>query len=173
MEKMEIIQKLKALSDRGVAGEKENATKLLRKLMQKYAISEEDLKQEEVRTVWVTLKNDAERKICGQILYAYFNNADLYKRHGDRTKYWTELTPAQEIEFKYMLSVYLESFYKEQDIFIRAFIQKNKIFPVGGPVTNIDDLPAEERGKSIRAALMTEGIEFTRIRKALSGEKGE
>ena len=36
VEKKEIIQKLKALSERGIAGEKENATKLLEKLMKKY-----------------------------------------------------------------------------------------------------------------------------------------
>lgn len=154
-------------------GEKDNATKLLRKLMQKYAISEEDLKQEKIRTVWVVLKNDAERKICRQILYAYFDNANLYKRYRDRTKYWTKLTPAQEIEFKYMLSVYLKSFYEEEEIFIRAFIQKNHIFPANGPTVELSDLSAEEREKAMRAELMKQGIEFTRIRKALEDKKGE
>ena len=39
MEKMDVIKKLKALSDRGINGEKENATKLLNKLMKKYGIT--------------------------------------------------------------------------------------------------------------------------------------
>lgn len=167
MDKMEIISKLKALSDRGIDGEKENATKLLHKLMKKYGITEEDIEQEEVKTVWVTLKNKAEVKICSQIIYAHFNNTNLWQRRGHRTKYWVELTPAQEIEFKYMLSVYLKSFYEEQEIFINAFIQKNQIFPINGPVTDIDDLTAEEREKAIKSSMMAQGIERTRIRKAL------
>lgn len=168
MDKKEIVSKLKALSDRGIAGEKENATKLLHKLMKKYGISEEELEESQSRTVWITLKNLAERKICCQILYAYFNDAQLWQRNGHRTKYWTELTPAQEIEFKYILSTYLDNFYKEQDIFIHAFIQKNRIFPVNGPVTDMSDLSSEEREKAIRASFMAEGIEKTQIRKALS-----
>lgn len=174
MEKMEIIQKLKALSDRGVAGEKENATKLLKKLMKKYGITEEDLQEEEKKDVFITLRNDAEKRICYQILYAYFDDRPLYKCSSrSRTQYWVEMTAAQEIEFKYMLSVYLENFYKEQDIFIRAFIQKNKIFPAGAPIKYIDDMTPEEKAKSIKASLMVEGMEFTRIRKALDSQKGE
>lgn len=168
MNKLEIIQKLKALSDRGINGEKENATKLLEKLMKKYGITEEELEQSQTKTVWVTLRNIAEKRICSQILYAYFDDADLWQRRGDRTKYWTELTPAQEIEFKYILSTYIDSFYKEQDIFIHAFIQKNRIFPKDTKVVNMSELSPEEKEKSLKASFMAEGIEMTRIRKALN-----
>lgn len=168
MNKLEIIQKLKALSDRGINGEKENATKLLEKLMKKYGITEEELEQSQTKTVWVTLRNIAEKRICSQILYAYFDDADLWQRRGDRTKYWTELTPAQEIEFKYILSTYIDSFYKEQDIFIHAFIQKNRIFPKDAKVVNMSELSPEEKEKSLKASFMAEGIEMTRIRKALN-----
>lgn len=51
MEKMDVIKKLKALSDRGINGEKENATKLLNKLMKKYGITEEELEKSEVKTI--------------------------------------------------------------------------------------------------------------------------
>lgn len=87
MEKMDVIKKLKALSDRGINGEKENATKLLNKLMKKYGITEEELEKSEVKTIWITLKNHAEVKICSQILYAHFENVSLWQRNGHRTKY--------------------------------------------------------------------------------------
>lgn len=170
MDKREIIQKLKALSDRGIDGEKENATKLLHKLMKKYGISEEELQEEEKKTVVITLKNEAEKRICHQILYAYFEDIPLYKYgYKSRTKYWVEMTAAQEIEFKYMLSVYIDNFYKEQDIFISAFIQKNKIFPANADVRYIEDMTPEEKGRSLRASFMAQGMEFTTIRKALNG----
>lgn len=167
MEKKEIIQKLKALSERGVAGEKENATKLLEKLMKKYGITETDLKSKETKVVNVELRTDAEKRICSQILYAYFDNAPLYRRFGTKISFWTKLTKAEEIEFKYMLSVYIDSFYKEQEIFVKAFIQKNKIFPKNAPTTNLNELSAEEKAKSIKASLMTQGMEYTVIRKSL------
>ena len=170
MDKRDIIQKLKALSDRGIDGEKENATKLLHKLMKKYGISEEELQEEEKKTVVITLKNEAEKRICHQILYAYFEDMPLYKYgYKCRTKYWVEMTAAQEIEFKYMLSVYIDNFYKEQDIFINAFIQKNKIFPPNAGVRYIEYMTPEEKGRSLRASFMAQGMEFTTIRKALNG----
>ena len=168
MEKREIITKLKALSDRGIAGEKENATKLLEKLMKKYGITEEDLQTEEKKQVFITLKNDIEERLCCQILYAYFEESSLYKTRGCRTKYYTYMTAVQEIEFKYMLSAYIEDFYKQQDIFYSAYIQKNHIFPKNVKTKYIEDITADERAKSLLASMMAEGIEKKRIRKALN-----
>jgi len=169
LDKKEIIKKLKALSDRGVAGEKENATKLLQKLMKKYGISEEEIQKEELKVVNVTLKNKAERKICVQILYAYFNHAILYQQKNKRTTYYTKLTAAQEIEFKYMLSIYLDSFYKEQDILISAFIQKNDIFPDDEEAVEQDVQTKESRQRALKKSAMMTFMEKTQIRKALNG----
>ena len=94
--KSELLLKLKELAKRGINGEKENADKLLKKLMQKYNITEEELNAKETKIVWVTLKNEAELTICSQILYAYFNNAGLWQIHGHKTRYWTELTASPE-----------------------------------------------------------------------------
>ena len=167
MDKKEILHKLKALADRGVNGEKENAEKLLNKLMKKYNISEEDLEQEYTKDVFIALRNDAERRICSQILYAYFDERPLWKRRGDRTKYFVELTPAQEIEFKYILSTYINAFYKEQEILLHAFVQKNQIFPKNGPVLDESKLTLEEREKRLKAQLMMQGMEKTIIRKCI------
>lgn len=169
LEKKEIIQKLKALSDRGVAGEKENATKLLEKLMKKYGITEDEIKCEETKVVDIELRTNAEKRICSQVLYAYFDDAPLYRRFGTKISFWTKLTKAQELEFKYILSVYFDSFYKEENIFISAFIQKNKIFPKVSK-TDDDNIPptAEEIAKSIKVRSMMTGIEKAQIRKALN-----
>lgn len=167
--KNELLLKLKELAKRGINGEKENATKLLHKLMKKYGISEEEIQEEEKKDVIITLKNQAEKRICRQILYAYFDNMPIYKCSlRSRTQYCLEMTAAQEIEFKYLLSVYLDSFYEEQDIFINAFIQKNKIFPPNVETKYIEDMTPEEKGRSLRASFMAQGMEFTRIRKALN-----
>lgn len=170
MDKKEIILKLKALSERGINGEKENATKLLEKLMNKYGISEEEILEDEIKEVRIELRSDIEVRLASQILYAFFNNASLYKSHNTRVQYYTQLTSSQEIEFKYMFSIYLEDFKKQQLIFYRAFINKNKIFPkeCNRISAEDDEISSEERKEIILSQIMAEGIEFTRIRKALN-----
>ena len=73
MNKFDVIQKLKSLSEKGVSGEKENATRLLNKLMKKYNITENELQDDETRGVIVDLKDNIEVKLCNQILWAYFD----------------------------------------------------------------------------------------------------
>lgn len=168
MEKKEIIQKLKALSERGIAGEKENATKLLEKLMKKYGITEEEIKSQTTKVVNVELRTDAEKRICSQILYAYFDRAPLYRRFGTKISFWTKLTKAEEIEFKYMLSLYLNSFYEEENLFIQAFIYKNDIFPKENKSNTPRAKPtAKEIEQSIKIHAIMGGIEKAQIRKAL------
>jgi len=47
---MERLKKLKALAERGIGGEKENAGQLLEKLCIKYGISQDDIDSPEERT---------------------------------------------------------------------------------------------------------------------------
>ena len=172
--KKELLLKLQELAKRGVNGEKENADKLLKKLMKKYNISEDEINDEEINEVELELKDDIEVRLACQILFSFFDNAPLYKKWKKRVKYYTKLTKPQEIEFRYMFSVYLENFRKQELIFYRAFINKNRIFPkeiLNKKGRNPYDISPEERAEILKSQMMMEGIEMTRIRKALKGEK--
>ena len=46
MDKLELLQKIKALAEKGQGGEKINAQKILAQLMEKYNISETELSDE-------------------------------------------------------------------------------------------------------------------------------
>ncbi len=166
--KLKIIKKLKALADRGIGGEKENAELLLKKYMKKYNISEKEINKDEEKEVYLNFKNEIELKLASQILYAFFNDSPIYKRKekGKRTKYYTTLTTSQEIEFRHIYSVYLESFKKQELIFYRAFISKNNIFPKEAN-TDINKVSQEEREEIIKASMMSQGIEKTNIRKCI------
>jgi len=166
--KMEVLKKLRELSERGIGGEKENAEKLLKKYMKKYNISEDQILKDKERTVYITLKNEIELRLASQILYAFFNKAPLYKINNARVKYYTKLTTAQEIEFRYMYSVYLEDFKKQELIFYRAFINKNRIFSKDVN-SDMSKIPDEELAEIIRASKMQDGIEITQIRKSIGG----
>lgn len=171
--KKELLLKLQELAKRGINGEKENADKLLKKLMKKYNISEDEINNEEMNEVELELRNDIEVRLVSQILFSFFNNAPLYRRLKKRVKYYTKLTKSQEIEFRYMFSVYLEDFRKQELIFYRAFINKNNIFPkeiLDGKGRSLYDVSPEERAEILKSQMMMGGIEMTRIRKALKGE---
>lgn len=167
-EKTEILLKLKELSKKGINGEKENAAKLLEKLMKKYNISEEELNNEEIKDVYINLKNEIEIRLASQILYAFFDNRKLYKLN--KFKYCTELTSAQEIEFKYMFSIYLEDFKRQELVFYRAFINKNDIFPKSVTVETVEakNFSSEEIKERALAEIMMDGLEITQVRKALN-----
>lgn len=153
MNKSDVLLKLKALSERGIGGEKENATILLEKMMKKYNISEEELQVEETRPVIIDLRNKIEVRLCSQILWAYFDTK-LFKFNKKRIKYYTELTSSQEIEFRYILSVYLNNFYDEEESFLIAYVQKNNIFPSTSKAKESEEMTDEEVKKYKKALFM-------------------
>lgn len=166
--KIEVIKKLKELADRGIGGEKENAELLLKKYMKKYDISEDEIINDEEKEVYIDLRNEIELRLASQILYAFFDKAPLYKINNTKIKYYTKLLVSQEIEFRYMYSVYLESFKKQELIFYRAFINKNRIFPKEAN-TDMNKVSKEEQEEMIKASMMQSGIEITQIRKCIGG----
>ena len=70
-----------------------------------------------------------------------------------------------------MFSIYLEDFYKQELVFYRAFLNKNRIFPKNLKATNLDEIPPEERKEIMLSQVMAQGIERTKIRKALDAGK--
>ena len=63
------LERVKALAERGVGGEKENAEALLNRLMAKYGISEEDIEDTAERDYFIRYHNFWERKLIVQIAY--------------------------------------------------------------------------------------------------------
>lgn len=49
MDKAALLKKIRALAERGVGGEADNAEEILRRLMEKYGVSEDELDEEERR----------------------------------------------------------------------------------------------------------------------------
>ena len=66
-EQKERLKKLHALAMRGVGGEKEQAQKILEKLMQKYGISLNDLDEEQIREFDIVYHGEIARKLLLQV----------------------------------------------------------------------------------------------------------
>lgn len=130
----DLIAKVKALAQEGVAGEKENAQIMLEKLCRKYNISLDDLDDEAVSDFDIGLGNNAyERSLLHQVFYSVVGNLDdrkkLFKYTKYRNKGFLTCTKAEFLETQAKFNFYRYHLKKDMDMFYDAFIQQNRIFP--------------------------------------------
>lgn len=103
------LERVKALAERGVGGEKENAEALLKRLMEKYEISDEDIEDTSTRTYFIRYQTQWERKLLHQIAYMHLGSGHSFGCVGtytnrSRKKVGVECTPAQYIEIEGTMS---------------------------------------------------------------------
>ena len=150
-EREELLQRLervKALAERGVGGEKENAEALLNRLMAKYGISEEDIEDTAERDYFIRYHNFWERKLIVQIAYKHLGSGHCCGTVGTQSG-----RPHKE---------------EELAIFYSAFISKNDIFPPPELASPSDDDEIDlVRLEKVRA--MMSGIDRRTRSKALPG----
>lgn len=150
-DKTELLQKLKALSDRGIGGEKINAEKMLNRLMSKYGISEAALSEDKTTETEFTYHGAEQRKLLLQIIYKVTNEKSnihtyCYTRSGRscRTIIGADVTAAQKIEIEFLFDFYVQQYEKERDAFLSAFIQKHNLFGELKPGEDVKTLTFEE-----------------------------
>lgn len=169
----ETMKHLLALSEKGVGGEKENATKLLHKLMKKYSISEDDLKKEELHRHDVRFKTKWQEQLIHQIVYMINPERNIYRYNSTKAKIAIlELTDAEWIEHQYLYSIYKKSFEEELELFTSAFIQRNNMFPKEVPEHIKEQQERESKKemdyyKMLKVSQMAQGIDYTNVHKAL------
>lgn len=78
--KTELLQKIKALADRGVEGERESAQAILSRLMEQYGISEAELEEDRRETAWFAYSQEIERRLLAQIIYMVTGGFVLWVR---------------------------------------------------------------------------------------------
>lgn len=139
--KEDLIRKIKALAEKGIGGEKANAQKLLKQLMVKYNIKEEDIDEEEIKEFDISFpKYFNGQKLMIQVFYSIVEHSDDNKDKGffegkiggRRKRVFVRCTSEEFLEFKAKFKFYEYHFKKELETFYIAFIQANSIFPASG-----------------------------------------
>lgn len=152
------IKKLQALAERGVGGEKETAARKLQELLKKNGISSvEELAQDEYIFTLFSYNGVLGRKLLSQCIYkvmGYDSDRTQYKPPHTRQKIGVYCTKAQKLEIELEYEFYERLFEEQQELFLSAFIQKQRIFPPDAPVN--DAAPTE---RDIKVAFMAEAIE--------------
>lgn len=143
MDKAALLKKIRALAERGVGGEADNAEEILRRLMEKYGVSEDELDEEERRRHDFEYHGKEQEKLLRQVVYkvtgGYAYNL-VYRASGRKvkTRLGADCTAAEKVEIEFLFDFYTRLWERERDAFLSAFIQKHRIFTIR------DDIETQE-----------------------------
>lgn len=181
------IMKVKALADRGTDGERAAAEKLLKEMMDRYGITDEDIDSGKVE--YHLLKTGSEEmfmQLFSQIFHLRFGRhaqiADIRKMSkkdkkilsdaglGDKdAEVAFQCTYAEFIEIKAEFDLYKADFIKQLDVFQYAYYQKNDLL-----IPRDDEMPdstEDEIKTALQAARMSMGIEKKEVHKMIESGK--
>jgi len=128
----EQLLKIKALAERGVAGERDSAACLLERLMKKHGLTLADLNADEKEIVVFTYRSEVEKTLLCQVIAMITNPTELRGRLKNKKGYFL-LT---KVEAKDVLSAYQHyriQWRREQEKMLGAFIQHHRIYRPTNP----------------------------------------
>lgn len=180
------IAKVKALADSGEIGERAKAEAMLKSLMEKYGISEEEIDSEKKEIYLLDTEIDLYIQLLVQIGHLVTgSDLKLFKLNKSKAKEIKELsklgygdatanvafecTKAQFIEIKMMFDIYKEDMKRQLDIFVYAYFSKNGLLaePSKDDSGNSKEPSQAEIDKAMKAAMMEKGIDKKQIYKMI------
>ena len=135
MDKAALLKKIRALAERGVGGEADNAEEILRRIMEKYGVSEDELDEVERRRHDFEYHGKEQETLLRQVVYkvtgGYAYNL-VYRASGRRvkTRLGADCTAAEKVEIEFLFDFYTRLWERERAAFLSAFIQKHRIFAI-------------------------------------------
>ncbi len=135
MDKAALLKKIRALAERGVGLSADNAEEILRRLMEKYGVSEDELNEEERRRHDFEYHGKEQEKLLRQVVFkvtgGYAYNL-VYNATGRKvkTKLGADCTAAEKVEIEFLFDFYTRLWERERAAFLSAFIQKHRIFAI-------------------------------------------
>lgn len=138
---IELAKKLKALADRGIGGEKENAIMFLERLMQQHGITYSDIEGDAVKEhkIYYDKKHfDITRQIIasviGKLSRANYSEFKYVQSNGKRA-FGIVCTDAEYMLMEAKLNFYIKVYEDEMALFYSAFIQRNELYQKAGSTT--------------------------------------
>lgn len=175
---LNLAKKLKALADRGVGGEANNANEKLQQLCRKYNISISEIEEDAVSIHCFFLGDTFfELKFFKQIVYSVnpigrriFQYKYKMKRAPGKIRMGIECTSSEFVEIMAKFEFFFSDFQKQSDLFYRAYIQKNRIYKknTGEHTETKKELTPEEKGELFKIVQMMLGIDNKVFHKQLS-----
>lgn len=154
---IEKAKKIKALADGGFMNEKHTAKKILSDYCKKHGIDMEELN--EVETSEFLIKYDSGTKeILIQIIGMVSRSSKIYGVVGRTQAMIFEGSESDHIRIEAMYDHYKKLYLEELEIFKRAFVHRNNLYPSGIDV-NPKKVSQEELDKIRRSRKMSESVQ--------------
>lgn len=132
MDILELVRKVKALADRGEAGEREVARRKLEELTVKYNLDPRFFEEEVIAYHDIRWHQPWEEYLIRQIAYMVTNKGESWiplSNSGRRLKVVRlKCTEAHFAQIEYLYDFYHELYLKEYEFFNIAFVQKHQLF---------------------------------------------
>lgn len=172
---IELAKKLKALAERGVGGEKENAEAMLKSFMLKHGLRMEDIDGEKIDKYFFKIEKTekALSRLFQQIVARVNKDINVYgnipvktiNKYKLKGNFFIECTVAEYVEIEAMYSFYKVLYAAELKVFYSAFVQANDLGVRGNTTTA--ELSPEELKQWKRANDMASTIKSKSFRKQL------
>lgn len=171
-DRIELLKKIQALAERGVGGEKRNAEELLARMMRAYSITEQDLREDEIRFQTFPYKTDLDRRLIKQMIYMVTGETPCGVKRVATGRTLKEVgvdcTDAQRVEIEIARRFYAEAMEKDLDVFFVAFCKRNNLYPPNGETVSADEMTSSEALRDKRATIMASTMEEHTMRKMLT-----
>lgn len=173
---LELLKKLKALAEKGVGGEKENAADKLQKLMDKHNITWDMLNDDVKKRKEFKIHKDDETFFF-QVVSSVVGNTKYQSYRGEERKakrrYIFDLTDVEFIEISTKFEFYLKKYKEDLKIFYSAFIQKNELYRKQTDEEKEERKPLtpEEKEELWRMMQMMSGMKRHQLQKQLENKQ--
>lgn len=128
---MTLAKKLKALAERGVGGEKNNAITILENLCKTHGIAMEEIDREGMKHYRITYRRYTKRMLLQIIVHVTGRRKYSQFYHpGNREKNMIEIecTPSEYIEIEAKFKFYSDEYRRQLKTFYHAFIATNNLY---------------------------------------------
>lgn len=156
---IELLKKLKELAERGVDGERETAEVMLKKLMRKHGVTEDDLDSPKLRKRFFYYVQN-QQSFLFQVISTVLGEQMVQRatrKNGHRWRWM--VTDAEYIEIEARWDFFSRLYKQEERIFYKAFIAKHRLYDKDATPTEWDDLTMEQKQEHLRVKLMAEGLQ--------------
>lgn len=183
------LLKVKKLAEKGSEGEKQNAQKLLDRMMKQYNITEEDLEQDIIYAHGYIVNEEYEKRLFVQvtanvrkdIAVAFLGDVKLKdkdslmqflkSRGWEKSNCLLDCTDSEFIEIVTKYEMYIKDFKKQLETFYYAYLSKNDLLIEATEEENKNhELTDEERDKIIKSLQMMGGIDKLTIYKQIENK---
>lgn len=175
----EKLSRLKALAERGVGGERDNAGKLLDKLLNKYGARLDELDDEREQDFIFKYSGKEQQALLVQVAsyvigeseHCFYCATPSGKR--SKTKMCIACTKAQKLEIEFLFDFYKRLWEKEKKTILTAFCLKHELFPQKTSEIPDDEKPTPQEIERIKKAMQMLSDEQPFVAIAEAQQKGQ